>query len=262
MAEPWIRVHANIAGKPVIGRAVEALGISPAEAIGLLVTFWGAVSQHATNGVVAHLPDSQLERWAGWTRKRGKLAAFIRDAHLDEDGRVNEWDDYAGKLEDRKEKDRERKRRSRGRHADTPQDVTPDSAPTIRDETKRTELHLHQPTSAEAVEEAEVAALLESDADRNALTVVVSRASDRLACLVAFHSMLTGNDPATPQPSAEVFGQALRDMAANGKQPSARRMRNYLIEAAGGGAAAPIPRRTGGVGQRSFDAAKLAVENM
>lgn len=129
MSEPWIRVHANLAGKPVVWRAVEALAVTPHEAIGLLVQFWGSVSQHAQNGEVASLPDAQLEVWAGWRGKHGKFAAFIRSTHLDPDGRVNEWDEYAGALENRRAKERirkanERERKSREIHADSPQDVT------------------------------------------------------------------------------------------------------------------------------------------
>lgn len=140
MAEPWIRVHANLAGRPIVWRAVEVLSVSSHEAIGLLVQFWGSVSQHGNNGLIETVPDAQVEAWAGWTRKRGKFAAFIRAYHLDDEGRVNEWDDYAGKLEDRKEKDRNRKRKSRGSHADSPALVTLDSAPTKRNETKRSEV--------------------------------------------------------------------------------------------------------------------------
>jgi hypothetical protein len=217
---------------------MEALGISQHEAIGVLVQFWGSVSQHATHGYVAAFPDAQLEAWAGWTKKRGKFAKFVREHHLDPQGVVNEWDEYAGALEDRKEKDRRRKRKSRGvstgRHADSPQDVTPMSAPTIRNDTRRDEvvLHLHHPSPAEADAETRLAAMLETDADRVALTAVVSRASDRIACIAAFTAMLTGNDPATPQPSAEVFGQALRDYAANGERPATKLFRGYLRDAA------------------------------
>lgn len=141
MGEPWIRVHANLAGRPVVWRAVEALGVTAHEAVGLLVQFWGSVAQHATNGRVAGLSDSQLEAWAGWTRKRGKFAAFIRASHLDADGCVNEWEEYAGKLEDRKEKDRNRKRTRRGSPQDVrgnsdgiPQTVRAVSAPTKRND--------------------------------------------------------------------------------------------------------------------------------
>lgn len=135
MTEPWIRVHANLADKPVVWRAVEALGVPAPEAIGLLVSFWGAVSQHAANGNIAALPDSQIEAWARWTRKRGKFAAFIRAQHSDADGRVNEWDEYAGHLEERRRQSRDRKRKSRDSHSDGR--VT--SSPTIRNDndTKR-----------------------------------------------------------------------------------------------------------------------------
>lgn len=114
MAEPWIRVHANLISKPVIRRAVEQLGISRAAAIGHLVTFWGSVSQHTAHGQVAHFSDGQIEDWAGWSgRRKGEFARFIRQFHVDAQGRVNEWDDYAGALETRREKERERLRNKR-----------------------------------------------------------------------------------------------------------------------------------------------------
>lgn len=141
MAEPWIRVHANLAGKPIVWRAVEALHVSSHEAIGLLVQFWGAVSQHAKNGEVSPLPDAQIETWAGWRGKRGRFAAFIRAAHLDTDGRVNEWDDYAGALENRRAKERDRLRNKRHGVAQPNADSTQDVATRApeRNETKRNE---------------------------------------------------------------------------------------------------------------------------
>jgi hypothetical protein len=142
MNEPWVRVHANLRGKPVIARAVAALGVSENEAMGLMVSFWGQVSQHVVNGFLTGTTDRQLEVWAGWTRKRGRFAAFIKAHHMDANGRVNEWDEYAGKLEARRARDRERKeeeraRKSGGRPKDNPQDVTGDSIPTRANETTR-----------------------------------------------------------------------------------------------------------------------------
>lgn len=154
MAEPWIRVHANLADKPLIGRAVEQLRISDNEAIGLVVRFWGWMSQHGRNGTVAGLSDHQIEKAAGWRGKRGRFAGFVKEFHTDHEGRVKEWDDYAGQLEARREKDRERQKlrrmsrgQSNGRHADappdSPRDVTLESIParasTKRDDTKRDE---------------------------------------------------------------------------------------------------------------------------
>lgn len=266
MAEPWIRVHANLAAKPVVWRAVETLRIHRAEAVGLLVSFWGAVSQHAPNGTVRDYPDAQLEAWAGWERKRGRFAAFVRAHHLDSDGRVNEWDEYAGVLEEQRRQARDRKRRSRGRHGDGHSDNDVTSSPTRRDETIR---DVEPATAAAAEAEAGLAVMLVSDADRNALTVVASRASDRLACLTALTSMLTGNDPATPQPTPELFGQALRDIAANGERITARKFRNYLTDAKRAAVEAGAPSRppTRGAsrpstGQRAFDTALAAIEDM
>lgn len=90
-----------------------------------------------------------------------------------------------------------------------------------------------EPSSAAAAEaEAGLAVMLETDADRNALTVVVSRATDRNACLAALRAILTGNDTAVPQPSPRVFGRAMRDLAMNGAPPSARVVRSYVETAA------------------------------
>lgn len=146
MAEPWIRVHANLATKPVTLRLAGQLHISINEAVGLLVRFWGQMSQHGANGSVQALTDLELEAWGGWTRKRGAFAAFIREHHTDEHGRVREWDEYAGKLEIRRTKDRERKRNSSGIPAESernsnghPRDLHSDSIPAraVRNETKR-----------------------------------------------------------------------------------------------------------------------------
>lgn len=113
MAEPWIRVHAALKQKPVIGRAADALDVSWHEAIGFMVCFWGGVAMYARNGDLSEISDRQIETWAEWPglgyrgrkRKPGQFAAFIRAWHLDADGRVREWDRYAGRLEDRRERD-------------------------------------------------------------------------------------------------------------------------------------------------------------
>lgn len=109
MRVPWIRVHGDLIDRPVVTRLSLATGIGDHEAVGVLVTFWSGVSKHATNGYVADQSDVQLEKWAKWKRKRGAFAKWVREHHLDDDGRVREWDEYAGKLEVIRERDRQRK---------------------------------------------------------------------------------------------------------------------------------------------------------
>lgn len=74
----------------------------------MLVEFWGNVAAHANNGSIAGIPDPLLEEWAGWRGKRGAFAKWLRENHIDDESRVNEWDDYAGALEQRRAKERQR----------------------------------------------------------------------------------------------------------------------------------------------------------
>lgn len=149
MAEPWIRVHANLANKPIAHRASAALGVRRATAIGHLVLFWGNVSQHAANGAVAHYDDALLESWAMWEGKRGVFAKFLREHHFDAEGRVREWDDYAGALEHRRAVNRQHQQTYRERQRQQREELRgPDVSltkplrnnPTIRDDTRRDEV--------------------------------------------------------------------------------------------------------------------------
>jgi hypothetical protein len=275
MAEPWIRVHANLHLKPVIGRAVEVLGVKRHEAIGLLVTFWGAVSQHVTDGLVGEQSDSQLETWADWRGKRGRFAAFIREQHLDADGRVNEWQDYQGPLDARRANDRERQRRHReqrvtsraghtGRHApvtrdsnggvtrDESRDVTVTSALTRANETKRDETTASSSSAGDWIESL-------SDAASANVRSITARSSNASACLIALGSMATGNDPATPQPTSTVLEQALNDYAANGDRWNAALFRAYVRRATAALAPAdPIANGVNGHARASPDARRAA----
>jgi len=85
--------------------------------------------------------------------------------------------------------------------------------------------------SSVAFDESTLAAKLATDADRVALSAVVLRSSSRSACLASLDSMLSGNDPATPMPTLQQFGQALRDFAGNASQWNAAHFRGYLKRA-------------------------------
>lgn len=140
--DPWIRVHAHLVEKPVVCRMAQALKIDPFKATGHLVTFWGSVAQHGKNGSIKDLPDSLLERWAGWTGRRGAFAAWVRAEHTDDEGRINEWDIYQGTLEQRREKERERLRNKR-------KGVAPTDAQPLRDATQSVATHARERNGTE-----------------------------------------------------------------------------------------------------------------
>ncbi len=64
-----------------------------------------------------------------------------------------------------------------------------------------------------------------------ALGIIAMRSSSRAACLASLGSMLSGNDPATPQPTVAQFGQALCDFAGGAHGWNAAHFRGYLKRA-------------------------------
>lgn len=154
MRVPWIRVHGHLIDKPVVSRLVKATGVNRHEACGVLITFWSGVAENADNGLIRGHDDHQLEKWASWPQtrtRRGKFAAWVRAEHMDSDGRVPEWDDYAGELEYQRERNRINQQKLRDRRktkleefrargsGDRNGDVSDMSPTTRRNETKRDE---------------------------------------------------------------------------------------------------------------------------
>jgi hypothetical protein len=107
----------------VVDRLCTATQVHEHEAIGVLVTFWSGVAEHATNGQIAAASDAQLEKWAKWRRKRGAFAAWVRAEHQDAHGRVPEWDDYAGELEYQRARNRAHQKAYRDRQQERIQDL-------------------------------------------------------------------------------------------------------------------------------------------
>lgn len=169
MRVPWIRVHGGLYDKSVVDRLCRAVRINEHEAIGVLVTFWSGVAANAVNGFIGDISDAQLEKWAKWKRKpAGAFAKWVRTQHQDAEGRVPEWDDYAGALELRREKERQRlaekRQQLRNRTQNVGQQTRNDLQPlqparangTERDDTERkqTDLSLpraRKPRTAEAL---------------------------------------------------------------------------------------------------------------
>lgn len=273
MAEHWFRVHAALIDKPVIARAVDALGVSEHEAVGLMVTFWGALSQHVPSGLVAELPDRQLENWARWRGRRGRFAAFVRAQHIDQQGRVNEWDDYNGVLEDRRERDRERKRKLReerrnvrrtsagqsaGQPMGRPHDVQGLRDDTIRDDTRTTSSTALPASSSSVSARDALAAQLPGPNERAALDRVLATAASAEACALALTAMRSGQDPAVPQLTPADFDAALVDFAGNGERWNARHFRGYLNRARPADVALQPKTSAGGAGSAGSAAGAVA----
>ncbi len=79
--------------------------------------------------------------------------------------------------------------------------------------------------------ERDVLSLLESDADRAALTAVLRGARNRVPAALAIRAIAMGNDPAIPKPTLAQLGRALRDFHTNGQPWGAALFRKYIVRA-------------------------------
>jgi hypothetical protein len=143
VAENWIRVRAHLSSAKVALRLAPLCKGGAQHAAGVLQDFWSSVKDNTPNGFIADADDRMLEAWALWTGKRGAFAAWVREHHMDADGRVKEWDEYMGELELRRAKAREKKARQRasrrgnepetsgGSGSDVPGDKPGDTTPPV-----------------------------------------------------------------------------------------------------------------------------------
>lgn len=107
MKRLWIAVEAHLVKRYIVHQAAEYLGVTPIEALGHLVAFWGEVAEDAKGGDISSTLDGQIEAWAIWEGELGLFARFIRE-HCVTDGVIRGWEEMQGPLEARRDKDRER----------------------------------------------------------------------------------------------------------------------------------------------------------
>jgi hypothetical protein len=109
----WVAIDVHIAGNAVTHRLAEAFRLRVAEAAGLLTLTYAGMAEHAMDGNLADVTNSQIEARAHWHGKRGALAQFVRANLCDESGTVNEWEEYNGANMREAEASRERSKRWR-----------------------------------------------------------------------------------------------------------------------------------------------------
>lgn len=128
----WIRIDVGIAADPKLDVLSEALGVRQAEAIGLVVSVLCQFPDHARDGNIKSLPESTIEKWAGWRGKRGAFATAFRDTFCT-DGVVSGWHKHNGSAVEKSDKDTRRQAEYRARKAEQSRDNPP---PVTRDNTR------------------------------------------------------------------------------------------------------------------------------
>lgn len=122
----WIESHQELARHPKTKKIARTLGISLPAAVGHLHFFWWWAMDYAQDGDLSKYDNDDLADACGWEGDSSALTSALIDSGFidEEDGLfIHDWDDYAGRLIDKRKANTERKRKSRSSHAVVTRDI-------------------------------------------------------------------------------------------------------------------------------------------
>lgn len=170
----WIELHDTLGSHRKTYALADALDIPQYSAVGLLCLLWTWALNNAQDGDLSKFPPHAIARACFWQKKPESLAdALIKCGWMDDDKRLHDWVEYAGRFIDKREDTRQRvaayrNRKKEGcnalRNADVTRAVTHDvtqcNASTINNST------VHNSTVPKEEEDARATPLLsEQDMD-------------------------------------------------------------------------------------------------
>jgi len=122
----WIESHAAVARHPKTHALMRALQVNKREAIGLLQMLWWWALDFAPEGCLGAYTPADVADAVEWDADAERLVeALVSCRWLDRDAdgalHIHDWDEYAGRLIDRRRQNAERKRKAR---ASTPPRAT------------------------------------------------------------------------------------------------------------------------------------------
>lgn len=136
----WIESHQELARHPKTKKLARNLGVSIPAAIGHLHMFWWWAMDYAQDGDISKYDAEDIADACGWEGDPNEILSKLIDSEFvdrtDDGLHIHDWDDYAGRLLDKRKANAERKRKSRGRHADVTQDTKGGHRATVPNQTK------------------------------------------------------------------------------------------------------------------------------
>jgi hypothetical protein len=113
----WIESHTALARHPKTLRLSRALGVSIPAAIGHLHLLWWWALEYAPNGEVGRFDAADLTLACMWEGEEAALLPALQQAgFVDADGTLHNWDEYAGRLLDRRHANAKKQAEWRNRH--------------------------------------------------------------------------------------------------------------------------------------------------
>ena len=120
----WIEVHQSLVHHRKTIRLAKELGTHSHRAIGLLVGLWCWALDNAPDGDLSHITPDEIAQAVEWHRNGEVVMRALKTAgFVDPNGMLHDWDEYAGRLMDRRKADAERKRAIRRTSGGRPVDI-------------------------------------------------------------------------------------------------------------------------------------------
>ncbi len=149
----WIEVHQTLPAHRKIKKLKRELKIKTPQAVGHMVMLWLWAVDNAPDGNLSDIDPNDLAEAAEWSKPGSELVrALISAGFLDEDMQLHDWDQYVGRLMEKREtkraNDRERQKRARDRKKQN-ETMSEDSlchAPVTRDDAVTSRI-CHAPNS-------------------------------------------------------------------------------------------------------------------
>lgn len=117
----WIEVHQSLPTHRKTLALADELNIEPVHAVGHLTCLWLWALDNAPDGSLANISPRTLARAAQWRKEPQVFAdALAASGLVNEDRSIHDWDDYAGRLIERRKRDADRKRTERSTPPDQP----------------------------------------------------------------------------------------------------------------------------------------------
>lgn len=127
----WIQSHQHLGRHPDTRRLAARAGIGAPQVIGHLHYLWWWTLEYAPDGDLSRFSPVEIAFASEWTGDPAFWFAALKEiGWIDDQGRVRDWDDIAGRLARERARDRERKRTEREAiHRGTPPAGNPEPVP-------------------------------------------------------------------------------------------------------------------------------------
>lgn len=112
----WIESHQSLGRHPKLKRLAKLLDVSLPTAVGHLHYLWWWALDFAESGDLSNFTPEELAAEALWEGDPQRFVGSLREAgFLDANGQLHDWDEYTGRLVDKRQTNRERQRAYRER---------------------------------------------------------------------------------------------------------------------------------------------------